>query len=83
LIAKAKLQPPQIFEAYQLTTVGAMVAAGVGVALVPALCSGQMRSLGAVCRPIVGPCIERQVGVFTRRRHALSSAAIALLKLLV
>ena len=83
LIVKARLQPPQIFEAYQLTTVGAMVAAGLGVGLVPALCSGQMSGLGAVCRPISGPSIEREVGVFTRRRHALSSAAQALLKLLV
>ena len=83
LIVKARLQPPQIFEAYQLTTVGAMVAAGLGVGLVPALCVGQMSGLGAVCRPISGPSIEREVGVFTRRRHALSSAAQALLKLLV
>jgi LysR family carnitine catabolism transcriptional activator len=83
LIIKARLQPPQIFEAYQLTTVGAMVAAGLGVGLVPALCAGQMSGLGAVCRPISGPSIEREVGVFTRRRHALSSAAQALLKLLV
>ncbi|MFQ3223078.1 MAG: LysR family carnitine catabolism transcriptional activator [Parasphingorhabdus sp.] len=83
LIVKARLQPPQIFEAYQLTTVGAMVAAGLGVGLVPALCAGQMRSLGAVCRPISGTGIEREVGIFTRRRHALSSAAQALLKLLV
>ena len=83
LIVKARLQPPQIFEAYQLTTVGAMVAAGLGVGLVPALCAGQMSGLGAVCRPISGPSIEREVGVFTRRRHALSSAAQALLKLLV
>ena len=82
LIVKARLQPPQIFEAHQLTTVGAMVSAGLGVALVPALCAGQMCSLGAVCRPISGPGIEREVGVFTRRRHALSSAAQALLKLL-
>ena len=83
LIVKARLQPPQIFEAYQLTTVGAMVAAGLGVGLVPALCAGQMSGLGAVCRPISGPSIEREVGVFTRRRHALSSAAQALLKLLL
>ena len=82
LIVKARLQPPQIFEAHQLTTVGAMVSAGLGVALVPALCAGQMCSLGAVCRPISGPGIEREVGVFTRRRHALSSAVQALMKLL-
>ena len=59
-----------------------MVAAGVGVALVPALCGKQMQSLGAVCRPISGPSIERQVGIFTRRRHALSAPAQAMVRLL-
>lgn len=82
LIAKSKCKAPQIFEAFQLTTVGAMVAAGVGVALVPALCGKQMQSLGAVCRPISGPSIERQVGIFTRRRHALSAPAQAMVRLL-
>ena len=76
------IEPPQIFEAFQLTTVGALVAAGMGVALVPALCAEQMTALGAVCRPLVGPVIERQVGVFTRRRHPLSAAAKQMLALL-
>ena len=82
LIAKSECKAPQIFEAFQLTTVGAMVAAGVGVALVPELCGKQMQSLGAVCRPISGPSIERQVGIFTRRRHALSAPAQAMVRLL-
>jgi len=82
LIAQSAAKAPQIFDAFQLTTVGAMVAAGVGVALVPALCSEQMQSLGAVCRPISGPGIERQVGIFTRRRQALSAPAQAMVSLL-
>jgi LysR family carnitine catabolism transcriptional activator len=82
LIIKSAQQGPQIFEAFQLTTVGAMVVAGVGVALVPALCGEQMQKLGAVCRPISGPSIERQVGIFTRRRHALSAPAQAMMRLL-
>lgn len=74
-IAEAGVQPARIFDAFQLTTVGSMVAAGVGVAVVPALCTRQMQSLGAVCRPLRGPDIEREVGLFTRRRQPLSTAA--------
>lgn len=77
------LSPPAIFEAFQLTTVGAMVAAGLGVALVPALCEEQMHQLGARCKPISGRCIERRVGIIRRRRQQLSSAAVAMRALLM
>ena len=82
-IAAADRQPPHIFEAFQLTTVGAMVAAGVGVAVVPALCQGQMEALGAICRPISHGGIERRVGIFTRRRQALSAPAQKFIELLL
>jgi LysR family carnitine catabolism transcriptional activator len=81
-IAKARVEPARIFDAFQLTTVGSMVAAGIGVAVVPALCAEQMQSLGAVCRPLQGPGIEREVGLFTRRRHPLSTAAQQMIGLL-
>lgn len=81
-IAQTRLEPPRIFEAFQLTTVGSMVAAGVGVALVPALCQAQMQNLGALCRPVLGG-IERPVGIFTRQRYPLSSAAQEMINLLV
>jgi LysR family carnitine catabolism transcriptional activator len=81
-IAKARVEPARIFDAFQLTTVGSMVAAGVGVAVVPALCAEQMQSLGAVCRPLQGPGIEREVGLFTRRRHPVSTAAQQMMGLL-
>ena len=82
-IAAADRQPPHIFEAFQLTTVCAMVAAGVGVAVVPALCQGQMEALGAICRPISHGGIERRVGIFTRRRQALSAPAQKFIELLL
>ena len=81
-IAQTRLEPPRIFEAFQLTTVGSMVAAGVGVALVPALCQAQMQNLGALCRPVLGG-IERPVGIFTRQRYPVSSAAQEMINLLV
>ena len=81
-IAQAGIEPPQMFEASQLTTVGAMVAAGVGVAVIPSICRDQMQRLGAVCRSISGDCIERRLGILTHRRHSLSSAAQHMVKLL-
>lgn len=66
------------FEAHQLATIGRMVATGLGVSVVPALCAPQMRELGAECRPLCKPFIHRRVGVLTRRRYALSVAAQAL-----
>ena len=81
-ITREGIEPPQIFEASQLTTVGAMVAAGVGVAVVPSMCRDQMQRLGAECRSISGACIERRLGILTHRRHSLSSAAQHMVALL-
>lgn len=67
------------FESHQLVTVGRMVASGLGVSAVPALCARQMQELGAVCLPLSQPIIERRVGVIRRSRSPLSAAAQALL----
>lgn len=67
------------FESHQLVTVGRMVANGLGVSAVPALCARQMEELGAVCAPLGQPSIERRVGVIRRGRTPLSAAAQALL----
>lgn len=63
------------YEAHQLATIGRMAATGLGVGIIPTLCSGQMEELGAVCRPLVSPIIARRVGIITRKRAALSAAA--------
>ncbi|ALE99043.1 TPA: LysR family transcriptional regulator [Serratia marcescens] len=66
------------FESHQLVTVGRMVANGLGASAVPALCEQQMDELGAVCVPLIGPIIERRVGLIRLAQHQLSSAAQAL-----
>lgn len=71
------------FDAHQLVTVGRMVATGLGVGAVPALCRRQMEEVGACCVQLVGPVISRRVGILTRRRHDLSVAADALQKTLI
>ncbi|MDR6712889.1 LysR family carnitine catabolism transcriptional activator [Pseudomonas hunanensis] len=67
------------FESHQLSTVGRMVANGLGVSAVPALCIEQMQELGARCVALVEPCVERRIGVIAVDDHKLSAAAEALL----
>ena len=71
------------FESHQLTTIGRMVANGLGVSAVPALCINQMQELGARCVALVGPPVERRVGVIALADHKLSTAAQALLDVLL
>ncbi|MBA1202742.1 LysR family transcriptional regulator [Pseudomonas capeferrum] len=71
------------FESHQLGTVGRMVANGLGVSAVPALCIEQMRELGARCVALVEPIVERRIGVITLQDHELSTAAQALLDVLL
>ncbi|EKT4522666.1 LysR family transcriptional regulator [Pseudomonas putida] len=67
------------FESHQLSTIGRMVANGLGVSAVPALCVNQMQELGARCVPLVEPSVERRIGVIALADHKLSTAAQALL----
>ncbi|MDD0974989.1 LysR family transcriptional regulator [Pseudomonas fontis] len=69
------------FESHQLATVGRMVASGLGVSAVPALCARQMRELGACCIPLNDP-VERAIGVLSKPGHELSAAAQALFDVL-
>ena len=71
------------FESHQLSTVGRMVAAGLGVSAVPALCINQMQELGARCVALVEPTVERRIGVIALSDHKLSTAAQALLDVLL
>jgi len=70
------------FETNQLATIGRMVASGLGVSAVPALCSEQMQELGVTCRPLVSPAVSRRVGILTRPRHPLSQGAQAMVEIL-
>lgn len=65
-------------EAHQLMTVGRMVATGLGVSIVPALCQPMMEMAGARCLMLQGKGISERVGIVTRRRYPLSAASQAL-----
>lgn len=71
------------FESHQLSTVGRMVANGLGVSAVPSLCIQQMQELGARCIALEGPIIERRIGLITLADHKLSAAAQALRDVLI
>ena len=73
---------PVAFESHQLATVGRMVASGLGVSAVPALCAAQMRELGAHCITLGEPVVERAIGILTKPGHELSAAAQALFDIL-
>lgn len=66
----------------QIATVGRMVAAGIGISVLPALSFRQIASDGIGHRPLIEPNITRELGVIMRRRHPLSAAATALMALI-
>ncbi len=76
-LAAHGLSLPVEIESHQLTTVGRMVACGLGVSAVPALCRQQMHELGARCIDLATPVIEQPVGLLTRAGDTLSVAAQA------
>ncbi len=76
------LQASVEMEAHHLATLGKMVAAGLGVSVVPTLYSEQLHALGAVCLPLRNPTIERKVGVIYRKNNPLSSAVKAMIEVL-
>ena len=82
-MSEAGVQPRHLSEANQLATIGRMVSLGLGVSVVPSLCRGQMEGLGAVCKSISDPAIERRVGIFTRSGQTASRPAQAMIGVLL
>ncbi|MBW5801325.1 LysR family transcriptional regulator [Halomonas elongata] len=62
----------------QIATVGRMVAAGLGISVLPSLSFRQIANDGIDQRPLVVPAIRRELGMIMRRRDPLSAAASAL-----
>lgn len=65
-------------ECHQLVTVASLVACGLGVSAVPALCRDQMSRLGVRCLTLAEPTVEKSVGLIMRRDAELSMAARAM-----
>jgi len=68
-----------VAEASQLSTVGQLVAAGLGVSVIPALCRREMAQRGLSCVPLIDADRFKKVGVVRRSRSSLSVPASSLL----
>jgi LysR family carnitine catabolism transcriptional activator len=62
-------------EASNIGTVGGLVAAGLGIALLPSLVHPLLSFAGLVARPLVEPVIDRQLAVIARSGTPLSPVA--------
>lgn len=65
-------------ECHQLATASRLVAAGVGVSVVPSLLRSQVLALGARCVRLGRPVVRQRVGLIMRGDQELSVAASAL-----
>ncbi|PAU74514.1 LysR family transcriptional regulator [Halomonas salipaludis] len=70
-------------DASQIATVGRMVAAGLGISVLPQLSFRQIATGGIDYRPLIAPDVKRPLGIVMRRRHAPSAAAAALHSLII
>ncbi|MDR5898216.1 LysR family transcriptional regulator [Halomonas vilamensis] len=67
---------PVAFESHQLSTVGRMVADGLGVSAVPSMCIQQMHELGAHCVPLTTPGVSCRVGILTHQELSVAAQAL-------
>jgi DNA-binding transcriptional LysR family regulator len=77
----AGFEPRLACESGELETVRALVAAGLGVALLPELAARRARPECALLR-VRRPKVERQLSLIRKRGHTASNAAVAFEKLL-
>lgn len=63
------------FESHQLVSIGRLVNQGLGLGVVPSTSKAQMLEMGLQCRELVAPMIVHQVGIISRRDHAMSASA--------
>ena len=71
------------YESHHLSTVGKMVASGLGVSVVPALCAQHMTEVGAKILQLDAPEIERHVGILWRPGQEWSVATTSLYDTLI
>jgi len=81
----AALHPLQVrtaFEVEQLATVAALVEAGLGITVVPALTLFHFRQPNLVVRPLARPAVTRRIYLVRLRGRSLSIAAQAMYELM-
>jgi len=77
-VSGGRAQPGSLLECEQLSTLQALVAAGLGVAFVPEMSVRQEPVEGVVYRKLKTPSARRQIALLKRRGRNMSPAAKAL-----
>jgi LysR family carnitine catabolism transcriptional activator len=72
---KQSLKMKVAAEASQFSTIGNLVASGLGVSIVPSMCIAQMQAKGCVAKQVKGLNIVKSVGYITSKEGALSAIA--------
>ncbi|MGW3953138.1 LysR family transcriptional regulator [Streptomyces sp. NPDC004752] len=80
--AQADVRVAGVVEARSVATVGGLVAAGLGVTVLPALVQALMIFAALTHRPIGDPVVERRLDIVIRAERALSPASQHVLELL-
>lgn len=75
-LSRQQIDLPVAFESHQLSTVGRMVGAGLGVSAVPSMCLPQMQAMGARCLPLTAPAIPCRVGILTQQELSVAAHAL-------
>ena len=64
-----------VAETGQLATLGKLIKSGLGLSIMPSICSKQMQDLGLVVRKIDDNPLSKRIGLITNSRKGLSVPA--------
>jgi len=77
--ARADISVRPLYECAHISTVGALIGAGLGVSALPASTLPMISAADVVSRPLANPTISRNIGILTLRSRTLSPSADALI----
>ncbi len=78
-LLRAGISVRPLYEVSQLVTMGGLLAAGLGVTVLPHSTITMLANPAVAWRPLEGPIVERKIGIAYLRHRSLSPAAAAFL----
>jgi LysR family carnitine catabolism transcriptional activator len=81
-MAECEIELDTLCEVGQIATAARLVAAGLGVSVLPSLSFLQVSAEGIDYRPLIGPDVPRTLGIITVSQIPMSSAATAMLEMI-
>jgi LysR family carnitine catabolism transcriptional activator len=76
-LAEADVVAKPLFQCSQMATVGALIAAGLGISALPLSTLPLLHQQAITSRPLVSPTVDRTIGVAHLQQRSLSPAAAA------